>query len=255
MGRNVPRVRGSFSARSGAGVVLAGAPQPQLHEVPPRFATVGEALASDPAAPTAPASTTLDACAVVGQALAHEGVPLDEVLDGLRATARLVTGAEPAYAAVRALAGGWSEATLGYLHRLSCEDPLTGLATAAHLRSRLAELYRDQEHMGLLVQETHVLVVLETPAEGRDDDPFGAALRTARLAETVCTVFTGGHTVARVGRERVALLGPRDEHLGRRMGVLRSLLRGIDPPVRTWLAALPGDEAGAAAVLHELARR
>ena len=39
----------------------------------------------------------------------------------------------------------WSDATLEYLHDLSCEDPLTGLASLAHVRTRLDEIYREAE--------------------------------------------------------------------------------------------------------------
>ena len=49
-------------------------------------------------------------------------------------------GDEPDFDATEALSVAWSEETLGYLHQVSCEDPLTGLATLAHLRARLAEL-------------------------------------------------------------------------------------------------------------------
>ena len=51
-------------------------------------------------------------------------------------------GTEPAFTDACAVALGWSEATLAYLHQLSCADPLTGLASMAHLRGRLTEVYR-----------------------------------------------------------------------------------------------------------------
>ena len=55
----------------------------------------------------------------------------------------------------------WSEATLGYLHQLSCEDPLTGLASLAHVRSRLSELYRCRATGTAPCPHTHALVVLD----------------------------------------------------------------------------------------------
>ena len=51
---------------------------------------------------------------------------------------------EPDYAELVAVSVAWSDTTLGYLHRLTCSDPMTGLSTTAHLRGRLAELYRSQ---------------------------------------------------------------------------------------------------------------
>ena len=68
-----------------------------------------------------------------GLELGRDGVPLDDALDGLRQTCLAVTGRDPSYAVLRAVASGWSEATLGYLRQLTCEDPLTGLASLPHL--------------------------------------------------------------------------------------------------------------------------
>ena len=130
MGRFTTRARGPATGRSEARVELL-----------PRWAAVGEALASDPACRL---PETRLACATAGRELAGDGLPLDAALDALRTTTRAATRRDPAYDAVRALGAGWSEATLGYLQEITCEDPLTGLASLPHLRSRLAELYRDQ---------------------------------------------------------------------------------------------------------------
>ncbi len=102
--------------------------------LPPRFEAVGEALASG--------SGSADACAVAGIQMAKDGASLDETLEGLAVTYRLVVGIDPAYDDVRAVARSWSDTTLAYLHQLACEDPMTGLASLAHVRSRLSELYR-----------------------------------------------------------------------------------------------------------------
>lgn len=222
--------------------------------MPARFEAVGEALASD-GGPGPRNERVGAACSVLGRDLAADGIPLDEALDGLRVTSRRVTGEPPSYAAVRALASGWSEATLGYLHQLSCEDPLTGLASLPHLRSRLAELYRDQQATGEPVGDRHALVVLDVQGRRFDGEVFGAALRAARLAETARTAFPGGHTLARVRPERLVLLVTRDDRLPRRLALLRSILGGVSPPVRLWLESLPGDDRSAAAQLDELARR
>lgn len=186
--------------------------------------------------------------------LASDGVPLTDALDALRATARVVTARDPSYAALRALGAGWSEATLGHLREVTCEDPLTGLASLPHLRSRVGEVYRD-EAAGLgPVCEHHVLLVLDTPAPVGDAEVFGAALRTARLADTVRTVFPCGLTAARIGRERIAVLVRRDGRLERRLALVRTLLAGVTPEVRVWVEPLPRDRTGAAGLLDELAR-
>ena len=97
--------------------------------VPARFEAVAEALAAG--------RTATDACEVVGRLQGSQGVSLEETLADLRTTYELVLSAEPAFTDACAVALGWSEATLAYLHQLSCADPLTGLASMAHLRGRL----------------------------------------------------------------------------------------------------------------------
>lgn len=222
--------------------------------VPARFEATGDALASDPAlGDPGTGVAVLDACEYVGLELGRDGVPLEDALDGLRETSLLVTGRDPSYPMVRALSSGWSEATLGYLHQLTCEDPLTGLASLAHLRSRISEVYREQPADRRSVRESHALVVIETVDPG-DRDVFGAALRIARLAESARTVFAGGETVGRVSRERIAVLIRRDERLPRRLGLVRTLLSRVTPVPRVWVEALPDDDSAAAALLDELAR-
>ena len=87
----------------------------------------------------------IGACTVVGRDVARDGAALGEALSGLRATYHLVLGTPPAFEATEALSVAWSEATLQYLHDLSCEDPLTGLASLAHVRTRLDEIYREAD--------------------------------------------------------------------------------------------------------------
>ena len=250
MGNFWIRPLGSARVRSGARAATSEPHAPGSA----RFEATAEALASDPgAAHGEPGPAVLDACLYAGLELGRDGVPLDDALDGLRRTCLRVTDRDPSYPVLRAVASGWSEATLGYLHQLTCEDPLTGLASLPHLRSRISELYRDQGISGRPVRETHALVVVDTVDPG-DLDVFAAALRIARLAETVRTVFSGGETLGRVGRERIAVLIRRDERLPRRLGLLRNLLSGVLPAPRVWVESLPGDDDAAAALLDELAR-
>lgn len=243
MGRFKTRSRASRPGRAAA-----------RGELPPRLEAAGEALASDPGCRR---DDTREACAVAGRVLASDGVPLTDALDALRATTRAVLRRDPAYAAVRALGSGWSEATLGYLGEVTCEDPLTGLASLPHLRSRVAELYRDEVAGGSAVCDHQVLVVLETPQppvfEDASGEAFGSALRTARLADTVRAVFPAGLTVGRVSRERVVALVRRDARLDRRLALLAALTAGVRPAVRIWSEALPTDERGAADLLGALA--
>lgn len=243
--------RGRRLAVSDPGVSGPG-PAGERSGLPHRFEAVGEALTSG--------SDVLVACSVAGQELARDGASVEEVLAALRATWQCVCGTDPTYDVVQALLSAWSETTLGYLHQLSCEDPLTGLSSQAHLRSRLGELYRlggGQDDTGV---GAYTLVVFgmrfgDDPAE-EPVDHFTRAMRLARAGELARTAFARDETVGRIGLHRVGILTRRDAHLGRRVQVLRTLLHGAEPAlaVRVWIEGLPGTDAGAGMLLDELAR-
>jgi hypothetical protein len=82
-------------------------------------------------------------------------------------------------------------------------------------------------------------------------------MRLARAGVSARTVFSRGETIARLGPSRVGVLVERDERLGRRVRLLRTLLAPIDdgPPPRVWIEGLPGTDDTAANLLDELARR
>jgi GGDEF domain-containing protein len=219
--------------------------------LPRRFEAVGEALASG--------SGSLDACEVAGRKLSQDGASLDEVLGGLLSTTRAVTGGDPTYADIRAIAVAWSESTLAYLHQLSCEDPLTGLASLGHVRSRLSELYRGQFRGDTRLQDTHALVVADLPHdrpghEQGDGDSFSRAMRLVRLSEAARTVFSGAESIGRMGTNRIVVVVDRDAQLGRRVAIMRKMLSMVGYPTRVWIEGLPGTDAGAANLLDELAR-
>lgn len=218
--------------------------------LPPRFEAVGEALVPSPGS----GGSVVDACAVVGRDLAHDGVSLAETLDGLRRTFRLVGGGDPDYAALQAISVAWGEAVLCYLHQLSCEDPLTGLASLAHVRSRVSELYRGQLRDHLVVRERHALVVVAVPAPAVARSGSAAlveSLEVGRLGATARTVFSGAETIGHLAPGRVVVLAARDERLARRTALLRRLLVS---PVRVWIEGLPDSDAAAAQLLDELTR-
>jgi len=222
--------------------------------LPARFQAVGEALASG--------SGSADACAVVGRDLARDGASLHEGLESLRTTYLRVQGFDPSYDDVLALSQAWSESTLGYLHQISCADPMTGLASLAHLRSRLADLYRGQGPELGRVRHCYTLVIADLPtdrfgAEEQATDPLTRSLRLSRLGEAARTVFAGAETVAGAGTNRIVVLARRDERLGQRAALLRRMIDTLDLHghlARVWIEGLPPTDAGAVALLDELAR-
>jgi hypothetical protein len=165
----------------------------------------------------------------------------------------MVLGAEPTHAQSRALAVAWSDAMLGYLNDLSCNDPLTGLSTLAHLRSRISDVYRADD------PDEHALVIVAAPpypdaASGRDD-VLTRAMYVAQLGDTARTVFPGRETIGHVAPGRVVVLADRDDRIGRRVGLLRRMLDGGSVPhARVWIEGLPASDTAAGRLLDELTR-
>ena len=221
--------------------------------LPARFEAVGERLAAGRDASVA--------CAMVGRELARDGAALGEALDGLRSTYARVLGGEPDFRAVRALGVAWSEETLGYLHQLSCENPLTGLASLAHLRARLAEVYRGAEQGESSVSASHALVVLDLPLSVRSpvwEDTFESTMRLVRLAESARMAFPGSETICQASPARVVVLAQRGDQLAPRVALLRDLIEDEDPggsTARVWIEGLPQHNDSAGFLLDEIARR
>ncbi len=242
-------------------MVDPGASQVELKDavrarLPDRFEPLGEVLASG--------SGSSPTCAVLGRELASDGASLAETLDALRTTCLEVRGSEPTYDEVLALGCAWSDATLGYLHQLSCEDPMTGLASLAHLRSRLSEIYRGAVFAGEIVGRTHALVVAEVAANGpagagrrpERADVLSRALLVTKLGASTRSVFAGNETIGRLGSTRIAVLAARDARLGKRVALLRRMLLTLAAgrAARVWIEGLPSTDEAAAALLDELAR-
>lgn len=223
------RLRMAFSSRR------ASLPNAIVDSLPPMFNVIAEAIVSDVA--------VTDACDVVGRDLAALGVSLDEALRDLCATTRLSVRRDPSFEETHALSLGWSEATLGYLHGLSCVDPLTGLATQAHLREAIASAYRDG------VPGTRALVVLDSSDRGM---AMSSARTMTMLGQQARSVFPRDETISQVGNGRIVVLTERTAGLGERVALLRRMVG--DNAQRVWIEGLPTSEGSAAFLLDELAR-
>ena len=240
-----------FSRRRAEPVSERRLTEAERRDVPLGYDAVAEALVAG--------RTPVAACAVVGRDLASDGASLGEALSGLGVTYAAIGAGVPDFTAAEALAVAWSEATLEFLNDVTCEDPLTGLASAPHLRARLAEVYRGAEREGTSVRRTHALVVVEVPP--RPDGlveaapAFGRALGLAAVAEVLHDDFAGDETVARLGPDRVAALVRRTDELGEAVAGVRVALERLELPTTplVWIEGLPGQRELAFRLLAELA--
>jgi len=249
----VARLRESVSARTRARGDLSAHLESVRIQIPARFEVLAEGLANG--------QDTEVTCGVVGRELARMGVDLGEALGRLETTYQLVVGTKPTFEDVQELSVSWGEETLSYLHQLSCVDPLTGLASLAHLRARLVEVYQRAEQGEAKAGDQFALVVVDLPLlASTHSERLQGALRLAKVAENLHLVFPGGQTIARVNGIRLALLVERGSLLGRRTHLLRELLHDLsehDPAMRhtrVWIEGLPPTGQGAAWLLDELAR-
>jgi hypothetical protein len=101
--------------------------------------------------------------------------------------------ADPPLRLICAIAEGWTEESLDQLGQGGCEDPLSGLATLAHLRTRLAELYREAEHRGTSPADTHRLLVVGLPSR---PDPWGRMALAILVGHDLRAAFPGGETLS-----------------------------------------------------------
>jgi hypothetical protein len=227
-------------------------PEDVRRALPMRFEAVGESLVSG--------ADVTAACSVVGRDVAKDGAALGEALSGLRTTYELVLGEQPAFDATEALSVAWSDATLEYLHDRSCEDPLTGLASLAHVRTRLDEIYREAELTDVGVAGSHALVIVELcfrEPTGVPGHHFTRALRLVQVTEAVRAVYSGGQTIGRLGLDRAVALVPRSVDLGTSVALLREFLDDLDlgaVDVRVWIEGLPRSADSATLLLDDLAR-
>lgn len=207
------------------------------------------------------------AAARLGRARAQAGVGMPEALDDLYALYQLLPGGRPHADVLRSLAEAWAEVALRSCLAITCEDPLSGLASAAYLRTRLAEVYREAERAGRTASETHTLLVVRCdpgPAERADAQPDGDGsqarwdwmLHRLTLGDALRAVFSGGETFAALSRGVTLGLVARDEALPRMLRGLTHQLRQVvaAEPVRVWVEGLPPGLPDAYELLVDLRR-
>lgn len=213
--------------------------------VPPRMAALCAAWKGE--------GDFADAVWEVGSLYALDGDSLQVLLDDvdeLRATNRLPRAD---LALVRALALAWSEAALGRYTKLTCTDPLTGLATAQHLQTQVVSLARNRGcgTWALVVVETGPRVSSAGPASVPDG--LFELVSLSEVAAVVAREVAVDVLVARLASRRCAVLVPRDEapRLAKR---IHAELCGHLSSTRLWIERLPDGLSQAASLIEEISR-
>jgi len=198
--------------------------------------------------------------AAVASDYARAGECLSHLLDDLHATYRALGRARPRPSLVRSASEAWAESMLSRLGDISCEDPLTGLATANHVRLRLAELYRSSR--GSAGETYRLLEVLVSCSSlgGRSpglEGAFQPELQLAVVGHAIRTVLPRTDTIASLGRHAVLAIA-RDsdcvdssvQELARR--AQDHLSSGYSASVR--VKPLPGSLSEAKGLIDQLSR-
>ncbi|WP_425484566.1 GGDEF domain-containing protein [Haloechinothrix aidingensis] len=155
----------------------------------------------------------------LGRARAASGAGLEETLADLAALhAVLDTDRSPGGFAdpdidatparfVRVTAVAWADVALDQLAHTEVTDSLTGLPTAAYLRTRLAEVYGRAARDGRSVPEDHVLLTVSVDLT--DVTGWPRLTGMILIADVLRSVFDAGESIAVLGPSTIAVLADR----------------------------------------------
>jgi hypothetical protein len=171
-----------------------------------------------------------DAATELGNARGWAGFDLRETATDLDALTEVL----PAELAGRlqdegtvAALSAWADAFIDRVHPPACVDAMTGLATLAYMRVRLAEVHRECQDRGIRPGDAFVLVVtgpLEPPLT-----PLTRLAARLRAGRCIRDWFPGGETACHLDGARVAILAPNDDRLAPRARGLATDLAGGGP--------------------------
>ncbi|SFK66670.1 GGDEF domain-containing protein [Amycolatopsis sacchari] len=256
-GRSLRELRAKWRTAS----LAAGWRFPSDWALPEVDAVCAEALEGDPE----------DALAGLARARAHAGAGLAEVLADVAALHAVLTGDDDGLVApdvdalparlLRVTALAWADVAMDQLARIEVVDSLTGLPTAAYLRTRLGEIYRQAEVIGRAAAEDHTLLVVTLDLS--EVAGWHRVTGMILLAEALRSVLDGGESIATAGPSTLVAVLPRDGGIASKAVLLRRALHerlSVDPHLaeltnpRIRLVRLPPTHDGACALLRRLAR-
>ncbi|WP_370970693.1 GGDEF domain-containing protein [Amycolatopsis sp. cg9] len=123
---------------------------------------------------------------------------------------------------LRTTALAWADVATDQLVHTEVTDPLTGLPSAAYLRTRLYEVYRSAAARERTAAEEHVLLVVSLDLSTVAGFPRLTGM--ILVADALRSVFDSGQSVASLGPSVVAALVPKDDRVGSHGVALRRAL-------------------------------
>lgn len=208
-----------------------------------------------------------DPLADLGKARAVAGAGLDETLTDVAALHAVLSdprllAANPDATPSRLLrltALAWADVSSTEICRSEVRESLTGLSTAAYLRTRLSEIYRQAGRAGAPIG--HVLLTVSVDLSA----VVGWSRLTAMVlaADVLRQVFDGGESLALLGPSVAVVLTEREPQLAKRSAQARWLLAkrlSADPqlhdlgPVEVTLHRLPPTHEQACDLVDRLGR-
>jgi hypothetical protein len=194
----------------------------------------------------------------VATCYALDGESLQTLLDDLDQAFSLASLPAPDAALIRSIALAWSDSFLGLYSRITCVDPLTGLASRQHLQTHIAGLYTPMPH------GRWVIIVIETDHHPRAIEVSDSPARLAdTIGMTVLASAVGGELVrgelmAALSIRRCGVVAPRDERLPdlvlRLQEQAHRSLNSCSRTARVWVEGLPATAEAAASLIDELCR-
>ncbi|MEU7786064.1 GGDEF domain-containing protein [Amycolatopsis sp. NPDC049159] len=123
---------------------------------------------------------------------------------------------------LRTTALAWADVATDQLVHTEVTDPLTGLPSAAYLRTRLYEVYQAAAARERPAAEEHVLLVVSLDLSTVAGFPRLTGM--ILVADALRAVFDSGQSVASLGPSVVAALVPKDDRVGSHGVALRRAL-------------------------------
>lgn len=194
-----------------------------------------------------------DAVWEAGSLYALDGESLRVLLDDVDRTRHEQRLPSADLGLVRALALAWSEAALGRYARLTCTDPLTGLATAQHLQTQVVSLSRRRESGAWALAIVDIGPGTSSTETSHVPRGMFELIGMSQVAAAVTREVAADVIVARLAPRRCAVLVPQEEATGLVMRIDRRIREHFSA-TRTWVERLPDEPARAAALIDELCR-